>query len=425
MKIQSSYAYNFYVQNQPQNIRNNQNAKPYKLNTTPISTTPPKQNINFGGLSGCKDTFIRWFNLNPIYHFKNFSINEYSKLLPEEIQALRGAYQSKIAFRKDIVLHDATSEMVKAAFDKNFGKDNYVVITIGRSLSSFGKVLGYKIGEKNVVNVPLSEAIRFCTYSCQPDKLKRIEKGAKREGYSNLVHYLKSNGITKSKVENSGKHYVILDYCSTGQSLQGANVLFKSDLILGNKKRNVHAIDFIKLLKSTLITNKDREFTENLIDSMEYKLEYSLYKDLALIKKCHRLDNTTNCKLNAKDLDYKSNLTLFRILDAVVNKENTYDIAMNQGRFKPIKNQHRYTWNTPIEQYESDLIDDSLAIDNLLLATNKTILDDLSDLEKALFETSARLNHYSQSGNEEIHNYYIEQPKIRHFIDNAYKIINR
>ena len=52
--------------------------------------------INFTGKQSIKDIIIKKLNLNPIYHFKKFTLEEYSKLSQTEIATLRAKYDKII-----------------------------------------------------------------------------------------------------------------------------------------------------------------------------------------------------------------------------------------------------------------------------------------------------------------------------------------
>ena len=136
-------------------INNNITYNQYDYNRS-VSECPSK-NINF-----CSKIKVDSLELTLSKSFKklgNFTIKEYKTLSEPEKQTLRGAYTEMTKrntlhyYKKDETMHNEIAENMKQYFDDKYGKNKYKVITIGRSLSSIGKVLGYKIGEKNVINI--------------------------------------------------------------------------------------------------------------------------------------------------------------------------------------------------------------------------------------------------------------------------------
>lgn len=186
----------------------------------------------------------------------NFTKKEYLSLSPSEIKTLREAYNdlkidSGRSFYDDMEKrHDYLSENLKNYCDKIFGKDKYVLIIIGRSVSSIGKVLGYKIGEDRVINIPMS----FANHYLSDELLNKLKLNGSIDKFK---EFLAGLGLTKDKIENSDKKYVILDFCATGKSLNGArNLLTRSDM-LGKKHITVMNIgetisDYYKLLQMNL-----------------------------------------------------------------------------------------------------------------------------------------------------------------------------
>lgn len=81
---------------------------------------------------------------------------EYESLTEVEKASLRKRLEElkdtniKKHYKEEVKLHHFAAEAIKTVFDKEYGEGNYVVITVGRSLSSIGKMLAMKIGEENV-----------------------------------------------------------------------------------------------------------------------------------------------------------------------------------------------------------------------------------------------------------------------------------
>ena len=161
MKTQFISAYNYYPkynlsQKQQQNIQT----------TQPVSNVQIKNQVNFTG-NRPVDFLIRNLHLDPLLHFSKFSKEEYARLSLKEIEKLRARSLKVIkdtnldALNALDDIHTIVPNTLKSMFDNFFGAGQYVVVTIGRSLSTIGKALGYRIGEENVVNLPMSWSRRF------------------------------------------------------------------------------------------------------------------------------------------------------------------------------------------------------------------------------------------------------------------------
>lgn len=259
------------------------------------------------------DVLIKSLQNNPLNNFERFTIKEYLKLRPQQLQVLRKEY-SKIQdvnlYNQYEITHDVTASCTKAVLDKFFGESNYVVIPIGRSLSSIGKVLGYKIGENNVKNIPLSNAKRYNIWADlhhDAYETKEIEM---------FTQYLKSIGLDEDVVKNSGKKYVLTDYCSTGYSLSGAKKLFK--FIFGKDNENIFAFDITRFFdfidkKAFLQNNKiDINFVRAKLES---NLFCSKYKIFSTVNHCKQLSKAV-CSEKDLSQDIRSvKLFRFKLLD--------------------------------------------------------------------------------------------------------------
>lgn len=170
---------------------------------------------------------------------------EYMSLTEAEKDFLRSENRLRIEegmmpLDRDVRIHNFAANAIKETFDKQYGKNNYVVITIGRSLSSISKTLGLKIGEDNVKNIPLSAANEFfITGESLNDYEKSIKSITELYGFNTFKKYLSSIGLDKETIENSGKQYVIMDFTASGRSLAGAYTILTSNELLGNSKRNI------------------------------------------------------------------------------------------------------------------------------------------------------------------------------------------
>jgi hypothetical protein len=237
--------------------------------------------------------------INPIWYFRNFSIEEYEKLSEKELQILRKEYyklkkEDKYTFDKIENVHERIATYIQKTLDKKYTPGNYTVIIIGRSMSSIGKVLGYKIGEENVINIPMSNARKFL----DPEKIKEISQTKEMDSF---LKFLKHLGLSKEDVENSGKQYVLTDYCYTGFSLEGANCLLKS---IWENPKNLISKDF---MMDWAIKN-EQEVILNDFARSEFKF-------LSFVSRCNNLGKCAQSYINPLLEARKTKLTWFKLLD--------------------------------------------------------------------------------------------------------------
>jgi len=234
---------------------------------------------------------------------KTFSKDEYKKLTNAEKIRLRKEYArlKNPDQNKEIEeFHDIFTDKLKKSLDRKYGKNNYAVITIGRSLSSLGKVLGYKIGENNVINIPLSNAAEY-------NKDKYLQD-LKKVGYiDKFREFLETKGLTKEKIQSSNKKYIIMDYCITGDSLKGASNLIKREDVLGDK--NIVKKDVLKCISNTVLRKK----ADNYLFACEFK-------PYAYVNKAIFLNQVPHREVKTKTNDLKVKLMWFKLLDNYMEK---------------------------------------------------------------------------------------------------------
>lgn len=363
-------------------------------NNTPVNNSGViyNTNIKFSGLN--KEYFIKLLSKDPIKEFKNFTKEEYLKLSENQKNKLRAEYQKLEAddpyiYKSLGEMHAYAADCLKQTFDKRFGENNYVVLPIGRSLSSIGKALAIKIGEENVINVPLSNAGRFYpsapTKEAYEDKLTFI----KNNGINNFKKFLEEKHLTKQDIENSNKHYILTDYCVSGFSLKGAEQLFKSDFVWGNKKNNIHSVDFIKLLNTfdeeTITPPIKKEMKSTSIHrKLESILYESEYKPFATIDRASTLNDTTDASkaiFNSLTTPKESKLAWFHIIDTIMTGNGDFKVkpvttnTLDNDIWHPIAPKQKVElWNDVKTQYLSDLRNDINEISKIMIKTESNEL---------------------------------------------------
>ena len=256
--------------------------------------------VNFEG------RLFKLFGIDPIWNFHKFSVSEYNTLTKGELINLRKQYfkmysKNPIKYERIEKLHEGVSEYMRQTMDNLYGEGNYVVITIGRSMSSIGKVLGYKIGEQNVINIPMTNAARYLD-------MKKVDALNNKKELREFLKYLDSLGLGKGKIKNSDKQYIITDFCCTGCSLMGAENLFKSKYVWDGPK-NVSKMDFLSdwaMVNDTSVIN----------DFMSGE-----YKKLAFVSRCCSLSDCANRTINPMIEPRQTKLIWFKLLDNQMQKQ--------------------------------------------------------------------------------------------------------
>ena len=256
------------------------------------------------------DTFIK--KQVPFDKLKNFTIAEYRQLSKSEINDINKMIDESFWILHDkqkffdyLNYHDLAGTSIKSTLERKLGVGNFVVIPIGRSISSIGKCLGYKIGEYNVKPLPMSRACRFVDME---------SANCKKENYDVLNSYLSSIGLSKEEVKTSGKQYIFMDYCHTGASLCGVKSLFKSEKVYGDLD-NLEFINVHHLLLN--IESKD------LLEKLENEFYCQAFKDYSLVDKCHNLSNTKNAVIKPENYTNEAKYFYFKLLDNEITKSKS------------------------------------------------------------------------------------------------------
>ena len=289
---------------------------PYIINFS-SSKNYTQNGVSFCGtnpMSFIPDSFIK----NPWSKLRNFTIEEYKKLTAKEIKQLNEIVKKAQCeyINSDVRTHDLVASNIKATLDRKFGEGKYVIVAIGRSISSIGKCLGYKIGEENVKQIPMSNAFRFS---------KRKHLKTSKEDFELFNKYLNSIGLSKKEIEASGKTYIITDYCCTGSSLHGAAKLLRSDKVWGDKP-NVISKNIIGLMDNKLFKFSDSLSLKSIMytifpkkymfaDQLEFLLAQKAFKKYSLVSKCINLSKTAESVIKPEQYSLEKKAFLFKLLD--------------------------------------------------------------------------------------------------------------
>ena len=295
------------------------------------------------------------------------------KILSKKLSKLQGAgYKQEI--KEDIELHQFAAEAIKKVLDAEYKRGNYVVITIGRSLSSISKLLEMKIGKENVKNIPMSSLRRFYVIGDSYDEFEDVTKNInKLKGIENFKAYLNKLGLSRQKINNSKKHYIIMDYTASGASLQGAYTVLTSDKLLGNDKRNIITASIADITYATSENEKAYK--------LDQSLNHSLFKRYSFVDSLSRdFDNIEDAvgpvfSDDTQDSVQKRKLFGFGLLDSEYspkNKDKKDDFMLTPHNHK-YPCQDKELWATNRKKYHSDVREDVQEIYKLIYRLEKTI----------------------------------------------------
>lgn len=154
-------------------------------------------------------------------------LNNIGKISPEKINNLSKELKQSIrdctpARLKELAkMNCLAAEKIKRELDKQYGKNHYVIISIGRSLSSIAEQLGYMGVDTKII--PLSGLRTHDVSNINSEKLHIYKT------------FLVQIGLSKTDLQqNKNKAFIIMDYTKFGRSLKRAEQLLKKDELLGN-----------------------------------------------------------------------------------------------------------------------------------------------------------------------------------------------
>lgn len=438
MKTQILSTYNYNQKYNTYRSNTNHNYKTKTINPN-IKYSPQ---VNFTGNRPI-DFLIRNLHLDPLLHFEKFTKEEYSRLSKSEIEKLRHKFKNIIDHSNDLALksfdevHNICPAILQDMFDKFFGAGEYVIITLGRSLSTIGKALGYRIGEDKVINMPMSWARRFTPESTRVESHFTIyNKLCTQEGLYNFQEYLNKLNLSKKQVEQSGKNYILMDFCYSGDSLKGAEFLFKSDYVWG-PNANIFAVDFLEALSKYEMPTMKHSYlvagTDN--DNLLYRVFCgSKFKSYTQIRRATTLGETERASLTPIPKDKKANkereLMWFRLLDNAMQPQNLTNIKPKKENNNPsVFIQKIAPWNDSKKQAETDLRNDIQRVNYHIIKLDA--LDNWDDkniknLRRDLFQSYSYLTDFYntyENNPYSIIEYYNLRNKIHHIIKNAESIL--
>ena len=199
------------------------------------------------------------------------------------------------------------ADKIKTALDKKYGEGKYVLIAIGRSISSIAELIG-KIGAETKI-IPLSDLRHV-------DSVDKLISTKQKEIYR---RYLESIGLSEDIIKNNpDKNYILMDYTHYGTTLRNAKDFLNE--IFGNVPN---------LIEMPIETVLNSDYEQRGISTL---FQLSRFKDYSLVGKLpvKEIENVYQqaCEDTAKE--YKGSFTktirkLFRLLTMDAYLKGNYD----------------------------------------------------------------------------------------------------
>lgn len=260
---------------------------------------------------------------------KLLSMEWYRNLSPDRRTRLSKSVNDVIYHNKDyigfdesvteaLMYHDLTANCIKDKLNQEFGEGNYIVIPVGRSLSSIGKCLGNKIGDEQVKPLPMSRAQRFLDLDKPDSKFEALERTD--ADFDVLKKYLNSIGLSQEEVKKSRKHYIFIDYCNTGRSLAGVKKLFESDKMWGHNDNVLFENIFNLLPKAEQKSEIGGIPTGAFLKELEARLFNASYKRFSLVKDCPRFNYLERAVIDPRTFSKEQLAFHYKMMENEANK---------------------------------------------------------------------------------------------------------
>lgn len=212
----------------------------------------------------------------------------------------------KLAASRTALMTNITKEI----FDKKYGENNYVVVSIGTSPAGIAK--GLELMGQDVRYVPISNLEHMHDYCFDLfDEIPNVFDPDKK--YKN---FLDSIGLNKEEIEKDKRHYVVIDYTNQGICLGAVSSVASGVLDITSDR-----VDYLS------INNTLNEYTRaNCSESVqsEYKKYDELYFQRSFMEtfagiphlNCKKLEDIDNLLLDGKNVnDFNFEVALYYYLN--------------------------------------------------------------------------------------------------------------
>ena len=238
-------------------------------------------------------------------------LKRYPKMTQEVYNKMPKYEKSILGITKDIdsdlmisMALDPTKILIKH-FDEKYGKNNYVFVSIGRSLGLIAdcmKALG-----RNSRTMPIS--------GLHGKKITTKEIVA-QPNFKNYTRYLREIGLDKNTISNDGRMYIFTDYCATGNTLEVVQKLLTKRL--GVNSDNVTFENFETIYEQAC--KKNRTMVTPYLINLNLGTEY--YKIYSPMEELDCLNLGAVYQVVNRPQNESSKYFYFRLYDAIANSKN-------------------------------------------------------------------------------------------------------
>ncbi len=235
---------------------------------------------------------------------RKISFESVRKIPENEKQKLRNATPQRLIELAKMNCYAA--DKIKRELDKQYGEKNYVIISLGRSLSSICELI--RLLGTDVLHLPMSD-------------LRHTDiKNEQIQANSEIMFkkYRESIGLTRDELEkHSDKKYILIDYTHYGRSLDNAYDFLQRYEILDNAQN---------LIKLPVCNVLGEDYTKR---GFEKLFQFSRFKLLAMVGKLS-IKRLSSIFIQADENsahEYKGNITKgirklfwFNVFDSMNNK---------------------------------------------------------------------------------------------------------
>ena len=255
-----------------------------------------------------------------------------------------------------------------------------------------------------------------------------------QEGLYKFLAYLEKIGLGREQVKSSGKSYILMDYCCSGDSLKGAEFLFKSDYVWGPDSKT-YAVDILSALEkydlpqARLIKSKSVNDEPIMIDSLPLLSKVfcgshlKSYSDIGRALSLGETEKVVFVTPKGYGITHKENqLVKFRILDGAMKSQagEAPNLKANVGDFQ-LSGQRVAPWNDYLSQTESDIRNDIQRVSFQLIKLDAADIYGTPlrrDLECLYNDLTDYYNTYKRNPYSMV-TYYQSKNNIQRIIENA------